>query len=192
MRRIKHAASATVLACLAFSGFVTAPESGSAQAKAPILCWDHSGLDVSGQPEDLDCAEIALTLAGVNLQAGGKPLGSLQVPTKKGENQANLAPLLAGREAGNYLVWARVLDKSGNASTWAGPVPLVLGAAAAPGPAAPAPKEPAPAAPAPKARPAPPAVSPQPRPGNEAWKEPGKEPWKRHTPGGANGGCRSA
>ena len=86
------------------------------------LYWDHSGLDVLGQPETLDHAELAVSLATVDLRTGGLPLNIIQAPALPPASGVDALALVQGQPSGAYRLWVRVIDASGNASDWSAPL----------------------------------------------------------------------
>ena len=82
------------------------------------IFWEHSGLDVNGQPETLGSGELQL------LDAAGAVVGGTSCPALPPTQGLDILPLMQGRKPGDYQLRVRVYDMAGNVSDWS--VPLAL------------------------------------------------------------------
>lgn len=82
------------------------------------LYWEHSGLDVLGQPEVLSSAEVQIfDSAGVMVAGSSAPA----LPPLTGFDDRALLSSLPG---GNYQIKVRVFDIAGNVSDFSAPLDI--------------------------------------------------------------------
>lgn len=84
------------------------------EARDRWLCWQHSGLDVTGQPETLAYFEAAVT------PPGQTPTEFVQVPYAAAEEYCtSLNAWFSALAPGDYVLWVRAVDTDGNESEFA-------------------------------------------------------------------------
>ena len=127
MREFAIVFSIVILGALIFGG------STAAQVLPPVpvpilpgqsVVWDHTKLDIQGNPESLASFDVALTsTAAASPDAAGAVLRQVSVP-EGGPSPWSIVDteLFAGQGPGVYAVWVRAVDSTGNKSTWHGPL----------------------------------------------------------------------
>jgi len=94
--------------------------------------WDPVTEYTSGEAiEGTVTYEMAISATGVDLNAGGQPLGILDVGAggaAAGIPEAQVNGLITGRAPGPYLFWFRAVAPSGIASPWSVPVERIYDA----------------------------------------------------------------
>lgn len=100
--------------------------------KAVRAHWQHDGLDIEGQPENLAFFNVAVTTSTMDLNQGHPALKTTQIShgtagtgMAAGNYAMPLEDLLSGLGNGAYLVWVQAEDAAQNQSTWVS-VPIIL------------------------------------------------------------------
>lgn len=84
------------------------------QARDRWFCWEHSGLDVTGQPETLAYFDAAVA------PPGQTPTQFIQVPYVAAEEYCTtLNDWFRTLAPGDYVLWVRAVDTEGNESEFA-------------------------------------------------------------------------
>jgi len=127
MREFSVIIAGAILGALIFGGSTAAQV--LPPAPVPILpgqsvAWDHSRLDIQGNPEALASFDVALTsTAAASPDAPGATLRQVSVPDGGPGPWTILdTQLFAGQGPGVYAVWVRAVDTTGNRSSWHGPL----------------------------------------------------------------------
>lgn len=104
----------------------TGPMLPTPATPAAVLQWDAPATNADGTPcTDLGGYVVAISEAAADLNAAGALLAQVQVKDPTLMQQA-LAPLVAGRTAGLYRLWAQAYDVAGNKSAWSDPLLVLL------------------------------------------------------------------
>lgn len=101
--------------------------------QSSVLSWDHDCLDIGGNQETLSGFEVAISADGVDLNASGVALASIQVPYPCTQCIMVVPPgcvscewpvqqLLMNRGPGTYRLWVRAFDWEANVSDWSDPL----------------------------------------------------------------------
>lgn len=84
------------------------------------VAWDHTGLDIAGNVDELESTELVVTASSATNPDVVVPLAMAVVPEPSRIYPAE--SLFSTITPGVYLVWARVVDTSGNRSAWSVPL----------------------------------------------------------------------
>ena len=79
-----------------------------------ILFWDHDGLDVLGNPEQV--SHFVVSVTGIGSTSPINPANTVNVPNGAAPKRLDLDPFMAGLAPGDYKLWVEVVDISGNRS----------------------------------------------------------------------------
>ena len=132
-KSLRWVLSSVLMAVLVFGqALPTASGQGTAQVvpinAMSIAVYDHDGIDVSGQPDTLSHAQVAIfaATAALPLAATTPIISQVRGPLLVGTNRAPISALVAGRAPGTYYLSVLAVDLSGNKSDWAPPIRVVV------------------------------------------------------------------
>lgn len=104
----------------------TGPQLPTPANPSAVLEWTAPTTNADGTPcTDLGGYVVAISDATVDIAAGGAALAQVQVTDPALTTQA-IAPLVSGRAAGLYRLWAQAYDLAGNKSAWSDPLLVTL------------------------------------------------------------------
>lgn len=86
------------------------------------VAWDHDGLDINGNPENVQSFELAVTRHTVPPTPPDQAIRRATVAPANGTTTYDATTLFQGLPDGGYDVYARAVDTSGNVSEWTGPL----------------------------------------------------------------------
>lgn len=102
--------------------FLVAADAPSQLGSTGRVGWTAPTTNADGTPcTDLAGYVLAVTSPAVDLATGGTPLATLDVPGAA-TTEVAVTPLFAGRSVGQYRLWVRAKDLTGNPSAWSAPL----------------------------------------------------------------------